>query len=310
MNGVGRRGIPDTARAGILLALAAAVVSGFAVYANSFAIKAAPGALSFTTAKNLVAFVIIGAVFLGSPARGQSRAVLRELRPGQWLGLAYVGLIGGGLAFALFFTGLAGSSAVQAAFVQKSLVLWVALLAVPVLHEKLTWRQGVAVALLVAGQLLLSGAFTLPRTSAAIGLVFAATLLWAAEIVIVRRLLRQVPVALLGTVRLGAGLLVLLGWLAASAGLGQLAALGAVWMWVIVTGVLLSGYVLTWFAALRRAQAVDVTAVLVLGAFITALLSLPSAAAVNVAQVCGLVLIAGGVGVIAVSGLRRRPVPG
>jgi drug/metabolite transporter (DMT)-like permease len=48
-------------------------------------------------------------------------------------------------------------------------------------------------------------------------------------------------------------------------------------MWVLVTGVILAGYVATWFAALSRAPALDVTAVLVIGAVITALL----AAAVN-----------------------------
>ena len=43
--------------------------------------------------------------------------------------------------------------------------------------------------------------------------------------------------------------------------------------WVLATGVLLACYVGTWFAALARAQAVDVTAVLVLAAPITAGLS-------------------------------------
>jgi drug/metabolite transporter (DMT)-like permease len=42
---------------------------------------------------------------------------------------------------------------------------------------------------------------------------------------------------------------------------------------VLVTGVLLACYVGTWFAALARAQAVDVTAVLVLAAPVTAGLS-------------------------------------
>ena len=39
---------------------------------------------------------------------------------------------------------------------------------------------------------------------------------------------------------------------------------------MLLTGVILAGYVATWFAALARAQAVDVTAVLVLAALITA----------------------------------------
>ncbi len=43
-------------------------------------------------------------------------------------------------------------------------------------------------------------------------------------------------------------------------------------VWIFATGTLLAGYALTWFAALERAPAIDVTAVLVAGAVITALL--------------------------------------
>lgn len=42
---------------------------------------------------------------------------------------------------------------------------------------------------------------------------------------------------------------------------------------MLLTGVILAGYVSTWFAALSRAPAVDVTAVLVVGAVVTALLA-------------------------------------
>ncbi len=44
------------------------------------------------------------------------------------------------------------------------------------------------------------------------------------------------------------------------------------WRWILLTGLLLTAYVATWYAALARAQAVDVTAVLVFGAVVTALL--------------------------------------
>jgi drug/metabolite transporter (DMT)-like permease len=44
------------------------------------------------------------------------------------------------------------------------------------------------------------------------------------------------------------------------------------WGWVLLTGVILAGYVGTWFAALSRAPAVDVTAVLVVAAVITTVL--------------------------------------
>jgi hypothetical protein len=45
------------------------------------------------------------------------------------------------------------------------------------------------------------------------------------------------------------------------------------WAWVALTGVILAGYVGTWFAALRLAPATVVTSVLVLGAIVTGTLS-------------------------------------
>ena len=45
-------------------------------------------------------------------------------------------MIGGSVPFVLFFEGLARAEATQAAFIQKTLVVWVALLAVPLLRER------------------------------------------------------------------------------------------------------------------------------------------------------------------------------
>jgi drug/metabolite transporter (DMT)-like permease len=88
---------------------------------------------------------------------------------------------------------------------------------------------------------------------------------------------------------------------------GTLIALtGNQWMWVLVTGAILAGYVATWFAALSRAPAVDVTAVLVIGAVITALL----AAAVNgkplVPQLGWVALVLAGAILVALPAWRSR----
>ena len=74
------------------------------------------------------------------------------------------------------------------------------------------------------------------------------------------------------------------------------------WSWAILTGVLLTAYVATWYAALARAQAVDVTAVLVFGAVVTAVLA---GAADGVAiDGLGLMLVAVGSAVAALAALR------
>ena len=63
-------------------------------------------------------------------------------------------------------------------------------------------------------------------------------------------------------------------WVALSGRGGELVHLTAdQWSWAILTGLFLSAYVATWYGALARAQAVDVTAVLVFGAVVTAVLS-------------------------------------
>jgi drug/metabolite transporter (DMT)-like permease len=98
--------------------------------------------------------------------------------------------------------------------------------------------------------------------------------------------------------------------LAASGQAGALAGLGdRQWAWALATGAILTVYVATWYAALARAPALDVTAVLVLGAVVTALLD----AAVNgealAPQGLGLVLVtAGGLLIVAARPLRAdRP---
>ncbi len=89
--------------------------------------------------------------------------------------------------------------------------------------------------------------------------------------------------------------MLLVGWVAVSGKAGQLVApRREQWRWILLTGLLLTAYVATWYAALARAQAVDVTAVLVFGAVVTALLS--GAADGTPINATGTILVAAGVG--------------
>jgi len=109
-------------------------------------------------------------------------------------------------------------------------------------------------------------------------MIAAATLLWSVEVILAKRLLGRVDPLVVGVGRLGIGLVVLFGYLAFTGKLELITTLTATqWSWVLLTGVLLAGYVGTWFSALKNAPATVVTCVLVLAAPITALLD----AAVN-----------------------------
>jgi drug/metabolite transporter (DMT)-like permease len=254
---------------GIALALVTALISGVAIFVNSFAVKEISDAALFTTLKNgVAALALLGVTVLA--ARGP-----RSLPAGarNWTGMTLVGVFGGGIAFLLFFSGLAMASAPSAAFIHKTLFIWVAMLAVPLLGERLGLIQIGALGALLASQLLIT-----PPTGVTWGmgetLIAVATLIWAAEVVLAKRLLARVDPLVLGVGRLGIGLIVLVGYVGITGKLGALFALDATqWVWVMATGALLAGYVGTWFAALKLAPASVVTSVLVLGAPITATLA-------------------------------------
>jgi drug/metabolite transporter (DMT)-like permease len=187
-------------------------------------------------------------------------------------------------------------------------VLWVAFLAIPLLRERIGLRHVAAIGALLVGQVALSGDLTTLRHSTTGELmVLAATLIWAGEVVVVRALLRSVPSHVVGVARMGVGVVVLAGYLAVSGNLGALFALDAAgWGMALLTGVILAGYVTTWFAALARAHAVDVTAVLVLGAFVTALLDAGVKHVALAPRLGGLALLVAGGALVVLPRLRGR----
>jgi uncharacterized membrane protein len=106
--------------------------------------------------------------------------------------------------------------------------------------------------------------------------------------------------------RMGIGLVVLAGYLALTGKLGVVAGLGATqWAWVALTGLVLAGYVGTWFAALKRAPASVVASVLVLGAVVTgALTAISAGAPPSPTIIGGYILIVAAAGMIAAWSVR------
>ena len=287
---------------GIALAFVTACISGVSIWVNAHAVAHFDDATVYTTAKNAVAGVLLLVLVL-TPPRLPGAGVERA-RAHRW-GVLAIALIGGSIPFVLFFEGLARAEATQAAFIQKTLVVWVALIAVPLLRERLGPAHVAAIAFVLAGQAALAGDAGTIAFGTGEAMIMAATLLWAVEVVLAKRLLADIPARTLAVARMGLGTLVLLVWLAVSGRADDFAHLnGAQWSWTLLTGALLSGYVATWYAALARAQAVDVTAVLVFGAVITAVLAHATDGATFDAT--GVVLVTIGAALAAVASRRPR----
>lgn len=293
-------------RKGIVFALATAVVSGVAVFVNGVAVRRFDDATVYTTAKNLVAgaVLLLAAMSVGRVAHRHPPVARRA-----WPGLALVAVVGGSVPFVLFFEGLSRATSTNAAFIHKTLVVWVAIGATVVLRERVTMLHAGAIALLLAGHLWLTGGLGASTFGTAEVLVLAATLLWSTEVIVLKRMLRTVPAETAAAVRMAGGSALLVGWVAVRGDLGALTGLtGSQWAWVLLTGATLSVFVTLWYTALALAPAVDVTAVLVLGAVITGLLNSGFRGVPLTVDSYGFVLIALGAALIAARGLTR-PAP-
>jgi len=178
------------------------------------------------------------------------------------------------LPFALFFTGLAQTSAINGALIHKTLFLWVAFLAIPLLKEKMIWQQWIGIAVMFIGNLFVGG-FTGFEFNTGEIMILAATILWAIENIIAKKALTDISSAVVGAARMTIGSILLIGYTAVSgnffAPIFTLTA--AQWGWTVLTGVFLTGYVLTWYAALKRAPATYVATLLVPATLVTNLLS-------------------------------------
>ena len=298
----------DRRQTGVLLAAATAVISGLSVFVNSYGVRAwteISDPTTYTTLKNTAAAVILLAATM-VVARKRSTPVFDSTPVGsKWIGLTSIAVVGGSIPFVLFFEGLARATSADAAFIHKTLVVWVAIMAVTILRERIGLPHLAALVLLVWGQAALSGGVGAMRIGSGEWLILVATLLWAVETIIAKRLLASVSSLTLGVARMAGGAVLLVLYSVWRGGFSGLAGVTPEHvMWIAVTALTLAGYVGSWYAALARAQAVDVTAVLVGGALITGLLetglqgaAFPSAA--------GLILIATGVLLVIVAGWRR-----
>jgi drug/metabolite transporter (DMT)-like permease len=255
---------------GIYLVIITAVISGWANFFNKFAMQAVgKNAFQYTTLKNIVAALILSLLVL-TPVIWPK---LKQLKRGGWLKLVLIGLIGGSIPFLLFFRGLSLTSSVSASFIHKTLFVWVAILAWPFLKEKVSKWQFLALGLLLFGNVIFES-FRGLSWGLAETLILIATLMWAGETIIAKKVLANIDSTVLAWGRMFFGGLFLIIFLLITrntAGIINLSfnQLG----WLALVSILLTGYVLTWYAALKRLPVMVVTCVLVVASPITTFLN-------------------------------------
>jgi drug/metabolite transporter (DMT)-like permease len=257
------------ARFAPLLALTTALISGTSNFLNKIAVSVVRDPVAFTFLKN----ALVGAAILGILLITLHIKEVRTLSKADAWRLVAVGVVGGSIPFILFFTGLTMTSALTASFIHKTLFFWVALLAIPFLKERIGWMQGAALFLLLGGTFLLGG-FQNMRFGTGELLVLLATIFWAVENIIAKKALANVSSLLLAGSRMVIGSVVLFGVVAFQGNLALLTGFTPIqWWWTIFPSVLLLGYVLTWYTALKYLPATMTASLLVPASILTTLLS-------------------------------------
>ena len=259
----------DTLRFATILALGAALFSGVNNFLTKIAVTVSSDPIFYTTLKNaLVALFLVG-LFIALRKAGELRSLTRK----QWGMLAAVGVIGGSIPFALFFTGLSMTSAINAGLIHKTLFLWVLIFAYPFLKERLSRGQLVGIFLIFLGNLFVGG-FTGFKFNVGELMILGATLFWAAENIIAKKVLIDVSSMTVVAARMVLGSLLLAAFLGVSGRMMPLADLSMLqWGWTLLTSLLLLGFVLTWYTALKHAHATYVAALLVPATIVTNVLS-------------------------------------
>ncbi len=259
---------------GILLVLSTALISGVAIFANSYFItKIDPNSL--TLFKNsLTAFALFSIIFIGARySKNKNFNQLKTLNKKKWGTLTIIGLIGGSIPFLLFFQGLAMIQGSAGALIHKTMFIFVAIFATLFLKEKLDkFIFPLALILFIGNFLLISG--DLGSIGAGHLMILAATLLWAAENTYSKHLLKNLQGTTVAFGRMFFGSIFILGYMAATTNLNQSLTLnGSQAIQVGIATLFLLGYVLTWYNGLKLIPATLATSILLIGAPITSILN-------------------------------------
>lgn len=254
---------------GIIFALITSTVSGVSIFYNKLVLIQGIDPFVLNIIKNGGAAFIFSLMILLT----SQRSMITKLSPTSWLKLFIIGIIGGSIPFLLYFEGLRLTSPVSANLIHKTMFLWVALVAVPFMGEKLNFLQAIGYLLVILSNFFIGGftGFTGGRGEM---LIFLATILWSAESIIVKIALSNINYKIIAWARMFLGSIILL-MIAAIQHKSSLLINISPSVFLPLTGsiILLTFYLITWFKALKYAPVTLATSIFVLATVITNILT-------------------------------------
>ncbi|CAB1128584.1 conserved membrane protein of unknown function [Candidatus Hydrogenisulfobacillus filiaventi] len=246
-----------------------AIISGFAVFINSYGVKLFADSTLYTALKNsIVGIVVLGVMLLSRPVRQE----VIGLKPRQVVLLGLIAVLGGSLAFALEFRGMQLSNPATAAVIYHTQFVMVGLLAALFLRERFPASMWLGVVVLFVG-LSIGIKLSAIQWGPGVPYLVAGTICTAVTMVLAKVALRTVSLRVVVGAKMIVGTLLLLLYLAFSGGIVGVGHLDLVQgEFVVGTGVILLAFTLTETAGLQRASATGVAAISAAAPLITTLL--------------------------------------
>ena len=250
---------------GVLLVLCTALISGLAIPLNKvFVVNM--DATVFTAVRAL----IIGIIFFVLGYR-KSNFRYGKLKEMPWKYLLSIAVIGGALAFLFFFTGLKFTTVGRAAFLQKTLPLFVTVLAFLFLDERITKKHLYALITMFFGAIVLYSTQINPAAlwmNPSFGdmLIVIAAFLWAVETIIAKKaMLKGETNYVVSFSRMFFGGLILFGVVLLMGKTDMLFNIGAQNLLnIAVSTIVLFGYVFTWYWGIKLINVSKASAMLLI----------------------------------------------
>lgn len=275
---------------GYLLVLTTALISGVAIFINKYSVSVFNPYI-FTFLKNTLVAVFLSAILLVF----WDFSFFKKLKKKYWLILPAIGLVGGGVPFLLFFKGLSLTSAAGASFIQKTMFVWIFILAGAFLKEKITRKFIFAGFLLMAGNLTLLKISDINFDKGSL-LILVATILWAMENMMSKYALKEISPRVVMWARMFFGSIFIFIFLFFTHQASVITQISSEQTgWVLITGIILLGYVVTWYSGLKHIKVTEAAVILMLGSPVTTILSTIFSEPATLKEYLAVLLIVAGV---------------
>lgn len=270
---------------GFIFALITAIISGMSVFLNGYAVTLADPT-AYTLLKNIGALMFL----VSSVILFKELNLFKSVSKSNFAYLIAVGILGGSIPFILFFEGLNVGGSEVSSFIYRSIFIFAGIFGYFLLKEKPDRNDFFAGAAILVGNLLLVKDFSLGQGQI---LVLVATLFWALEYTISRKLLSDIEPKVVMVSRMFFGSIVIFGYLFVSGGTNELFSVNIeVIQWLLLTSVFLASFLYAWYNSLKYLPVIKATLVLALGGVVTSgLVLIFKGSAISIESGLGLFLI-------------------